>query len=438
MLNPSELIALGTSRSLGGTTNTSAIVNVLANVAYMLERKRLSLDRAFTLTCRKVKCSTRELSREEMFGIAHRFISEYILVKKLVERIRSSYSHRMLARAFLYVRGRELGISIDSKLRKAVRRDLRGIEKVLEEVESEEPWHALGYPRWFWEKLRNVMDESEVKAMLSAMNRRVVWLRINTLRIDVDKAIKQLEREGISFEVDKRVPFLLKIVKSPKPVRNITLFREGKAVIQDRASVLTVLALRPEPGMTIYDFAAAPGIKTSLIMQLTENRARVIAMDRSPRRLANMRVLLKKYGVDMDRVELVLTDSRSVALSRRCDAALVDAPCSSSGAIPKDPAIKLLLRNPDIPRKMSKIQLDMLTNALKHSEVVTYATCSVFPEEGEEVIAKALGVGSHKLVDTAIPASRGYKKYSFWNLVSRTYPHIDECEGFFIARLERV
>lgn len=410
----------------------------MANVAYMLERKRISLDRAFTLTCRRIKCSTRDLSREDVFNLAHKFVSEYIFVKKVVERLRKGYSHRMLARAFLYLRGRELGISIDSKLRKAIRRDLRGIESVAEEVEAEEPWHALGYPKWFWDKLRNVLSEEEVRNLLSAMNRRVVWLRINTLRIDVDKAAKLLEREGLLFEIDKRVPFLLKIVRSPKPVRNLSLFREGKVIIQDRASVLTVLALKPEPGMTIFDFAAAPGIKTSLIMQLTENRARVVAMDRSPRRLANMKVLLKKYGVDMDRVDLVLTDSRIAKLTRRCDAALVDAPCSSSGAIPKDPAIKLLLKNPEIPLKMSGIQLAILLNALKYSDVVTYATCSLFPEEGEEVIAKALEVGTHRLVDTSIPASRGYRRYSFWNIVSRTYPHIDECEGFFIARLERV
>jgi len=417
--------------------NLNAVVNVLANVAYMLERKRISLDRAFTLTCRRVKCSTRNLTREDMFNIAHRFVSNYIFVKRVVERLRGSYSHRMLARAFLYLKARDLGLQIDSRLRKAVRRDLRGIEKVSAEVEAEEPWHALGYPKWFWDELAKVLPEDEVRKLLEAMNSRVVWLRINTLRIDIDKALKKLEDEGVHYEIEPRIPILVRVIKSPKPVRNISLFREGKAVIQDKASVLTVLALKPEPGMTIYDFAAAPGIKTSLIMQLTENRARVVAFDRSPRRLRNMRVLLKKYGVDTDRVDIALTDSRFVHLSRTCDAALVDAPCSSSGAIPKDPAIKLLLRSPSIPAKMSSIQVAMLVNALKYSDVITYATCSLFPIEGEEVVAKALEVGTHDLVDPNIPASRGYRAYSYWSKVNRTYPHIDMCEGFFIARLER-
>ena len=422
---------------VGCSLNIDAIVNVLANVLYVVERKKVSLDRAFTLVCRRIKCSTRELTREDMYNLAHAFISNYYLVKHVVEKIRgSSYSYRILARAFIYIKARELGLSIPSKLKKAIKRDLPNIDCVLEEID--EPWIRLSYPRWYYEALSKVMDREELEKMLSAMNRRVIWIRINTLRIDVDKAIKIMEREGVTVEQDKRIPFLVRVVRSSKPVRNLSLFREGYVIIQDRASVLTVLALKPEPGMTIYDFAAAPGIKTSLIMQLTENRARVVAADLSLRRLTNMRKLLKKYGVDMDRVDLVLADSKTLHLVKRCDAALVDAPCSSSGAIPKDPSIKIFLRRETIPMKMSSIQLGLLINALRHSDTVVYATCSVFPVEGEEVIMKIMQMGfEHRAVDTSIPASRGYRVYPIWNKVSRTYPHIDDCEGFFIARLER-
>ncbi len=416
--------------------NVDTIANVLANVAYLIERKRISVDRAFTLTCRRIKCSTRELTREDVYNLAHAFISNYYLVKYIVERIRGkSYSYRMLARAFLYIKLRELGFAIDSKLKKSIRRDLPTLDKVLSEIE--EPWIRLSYPQWMYEKLRHVLNSDELEALLSAMNRRTLWIRVNTLKIDVDKAARELEREGVTFEQDKRVPFLFRVAKSKKPIRNLRLFREGYIIIQDRASVLTVLALRPEPQMLIYDMAAAPGIKTSLIMQLTENRAKIIAIDLSLRRLVNMKKLLKKYGVDTERVHLVLSDGKSVVFSRNADAALVDAPCSSSGAIPKDPAIKLLLRSERIPRKMSAVQLELLRNTLKYVDTVVYATCSLFPEEGEEVVMKAIEFSSkHRLVDPRIPASRGYRAYPVWNIVSRTYPHVDDCEGFFISRIE--
>jgi len=416
--------------------NIDAIVNVLANVVYLIERKKISVDRAFTLTCRRVKCSTKEFTREDIYTLAHAFINNYYLVKHVVSRIRGdNYSYRMLARAFLYLKLPELGYSVDSKLKKAIKRDLPNLEQVLSDIE--EPWIRLSYPKWMYEKLSKVLSREELEMMLRAMNKRNIWIRVNTLRIDVDKAIRELEREEVYVEQDKYIPFLLRVVKSRKPVRNLRLFREGYIVIQDRASVLTVMALRPEPQMLIYDAAAAPGIKTSLIMQLTENRARIIAMDLSIRRLMNMKKLLKKYGVDMDRVHIVLTDSRTVAFSRQADAALVDAPCSSSGAIPKDPAIKILLRNDRIPQRMSLIQVELLRNALRYADIVVFATCSLFPEEGEEVVMKVQSMDSrHRLVDAAIPASRGYRTYPIWHIVNRTYPHIDNCEGFFISRFE--
>jgi len=218
-------------------------------------------------------------------------------------------------------------------------------------------------------------------------------------------------------------------------LRSLPAVRDGKAIIQDKASVLTVIALDPAPGDLIYDFAAAPGIKTSLIMQLTENRARVVALDRSPRRLESMKALLKKYGVDTTRVDIALTDSRIISLSRRADLALVDAPCSSSGAIPKDPSIKLLLSKPDIPAKMKTIQTAMLSNAVNYADRIVYATCSIFPEEGEEVVLEVISSKDARLEEPKINTPTGYMIYPIWSKVRRTLPHINESEGFFIAKL---
>ncbi|MEM2512660.1 MAG: RsmB/NOP family class I SAM-dependent RNA methyltransferase, partial [Ignisphaera sp.] len=335
---------------------------------------------------------------------------------------------------FLYIKLRELGIPIPSKLNKAIIRDFGKIE--LDSIVHElEVWQKLSYPQWFYNELIKAMGVDEAVKMLDAMNKRIIWLRINTLKIDIDKALKTLELENVEFEVDKRIPFVIRLLFSPRPPRELKIVKEGLAIIQDKASVLTVLAMNPEPYDIIYDFAAAPGIKTSLIMQLTENKAYVIAFDRSPRRISSMKSLLKKYGVNIERVQIVLTDSRVVNLSKQADIALVDAPCSSSGAIPKDPSIKLMLKNPGIPKKMHQIQVALLKNALKYSERVVYSTCSVLPIEGEEVIEKIINETDVKLEDLSISASKGYKQYNIWNRIRRTYPHIDECEGFFIAKI---
>ncbi|MEM1525621.1 MAG: RsmB/NOP family class I SAM-dependent RNA methyltransferase [Ignisphaera sp.] len=415
--------------------NVDNIVAVLANVLYLIERLEFNVDRAFTHTCRKYRCHAIRFTREDLFNLTHNFISMNIFLRSLGEVLgRKNLSYRMYAKLFLYIKLRELGIPIPSKLNKAIIRDFGKIE--LDSIVHElEVWQKLSYPQWFYNELIKAMGVDEAVKMLDAMNKRIIWLRINTLKIDIDKALKTLELENVEFEVDKRIPFVIRLLFSPRPPRELKIVKEGLAIIQDKASVLTVLAMNPEPYDIIYDFAAAPGIKTSLIMQLTENKAYVIAFDRSPRRISSMKSLLKKYGVNIERVQIVLTDSRVVNLSKQADIALVDAPCSSSGAIPKDPSIKLMLKNPGIPKKMHQIQVALLKNALKYSERVVYSTCSVLPIEGEEVIEKIINETDVKLEDLSISASKGYKQYNIWNRIRRTYPHIDECEGFFIAKI---
>ncbi|RLG77940.1 MAG: hypothetical protein DRO12_00670 [Thermoprotei archaeon] len=416
--------------------DVDVLANVLANVLYEIEERKISLDRAFTCVCRRVKCSSKSFTREEIHRIAEDFLRKVLFLYRYVENSGRSASRRSIARLYLFLESRRLGIKFTSRMRKTLLRQYPFLSQTLEA--DEEKQLVLSYPEWFYQELVKLLGVDETVKLLKALDQRVMWLRVNTLLIDIDKAVKILEDEGVRVEEVKRVPFLLKVIKSKKPIRNTRLFREGKVIIQDKASVFTVLALQPEPGDTVYDFAAAPGIKTSLIMQLTDNRARVVAMDLSPKRLKSMKALLKKYGVKVERIDLVLADTRIFRPRGLADLALVDAPCSSSGAIPKDPAIKLFLRDRERVRKFAQTQFKMLVNALKSAERVVYATCSIMPMEGEEVVLKVLNeVDTHSLADPPVNASRGYRRYSIWNKVRRTYPHVDECEGFFISLLTR-
>ncbi|MEM3992651.1 MAG: RsmB/NOP family class I SAM-dependent RNA methyltransferase [Desulfurococcaceae archaeon] len=415
--------------------NIDDISAVLANTLYIVKNRRISVRRAFASTCKLMPCSSREVHREKLYELTRLFISSFYRVKYIAEKSgRRNMSNRYLARLFLYLYFMEHDLAFPNKLKKVVRRDFPDLEKNIAEIEA---WAKLSYPKWFYEKLASLLSVNEAEQLLYSMNKRVQWIRINTLKIDLDKALKLLENE-VEFSVDREIPFLLKVVKSRRPLRSLKLFKEGLIIPQDKASVLVVKALTPEPDMTIYDFAAAPGIKTSLIMQLTDNKARIVAVDSSPRRLESMKKLLRKYGVEVSRVKLILADSREISLMKGADAALVDAPCSSSGAISKDPAIKIFLENDLIIHLMKRTQVDILYNALQHTDIAVYATCSLMPEEGEEVVIEVMNRGiEHKLIEPSINTSKGYSKYVVWNKVRRTFPHKDESEGFFIARFEK-
>lgn len=411
------------------------IIEILATTLYNVKTRGISVRTAFRDVCKTLSCRSDVLSREELFELAKRFVSKYYFLKCLSSRCgKESPSNKALARLFIYLQGISGELNLKPRLRKQIERDYPGLSTRLQEFNRA---CRYSYPQWLIEKLSSVLPPVELDSLLEALDKRVIWLRVNTLRIDIDRALKRLEERGVEYILDKQIPILIRVLRSRKPIRTLDLFREGQIVPQDKASVLVVYALNPEPGMTIYDFAAAPGIKTSLIMQLVENKARIVAIDYSPRRLEKMRLLLKRYGVDLSRVTLVLSDSRLVSLSQRGDLGLIDAPCSSSGAMGKDPAIKIRLEYPSIVDEMVEMQYSILVNSLRYVESAVYATCSLLPDEGEEVVSRTLSTVDFKLVEPKIDASTGYSRYGFYTLVKRTFPHIQECEGFFIARLER-
>ena len=127
-------------------------------------------------------------------------------------------------------------------------------------------------------------------------------------------------------------------------------------------------------------------------------------------------------------------DSRDVFLRSAFDKVLLDAPCSNSGAVSKDPGVKIHL-TPSKVRHYSEIQRDLISRAIKHtSNLVVYSTCSIMPEEGEEVIATVHD--AVRLVRKYSWSSPGYRVVDFHDKVMRFFPHKHLTEAFFLAVME--
>jgi len=415
------------------TWSANELLAFVARVVHEIERSNVSLDLAF----QRVKARWRGLpSFKVMYDVAFDVVRNYYLLRFAAERMYGSSSGRAVAKAWFVLRAREVlsdrSIVEGFAKRLAKRARVRPSE-VMEELEAmrrSDPVTYLAtrysYPRRVVEELARVMPLGELEAMLAAGNVTWIWLRINELRIDVDKAVKLLEKEA-EIEQHPAIPFAVLVKRSRRPIQYLEAVRRYLAVPQDLASILTVLSLRPEPGDYVLDAAAAPGMKTSLIMQMAENRARVVAVDVSPRRLARMRALLRRLGVDVDRVELVLGDSRRLVI-RRFPKALVDAPCTSSGAMTKDPAVKLALARLSKLRWFTDIQAAMLRNVaglVEPGGLLIYATCSILPQEGEHVV-EAAGLRASKPLSELADAYGGAGG-------GRTFPHTHRSEGFYIA-----
>ncbi|MEM4970980.1 MAG: RsmB/NOP family class I SAM-dependent RNA methyltransferase [Sulfolobales archaeon] len=307
---------------------------------------------------------------------------------------------------------------------------LSGLYNDAEKTRDLEPWCLYSVPEWLYREMKDLVG-NEVNNMFKSMLERIWWLRLNTLKAPEERILRILEEEAV-VERDRDLWYLYRVIDVKKPVRLLKAVKLGMAIPQDKASCMVVEALKPRQGDAILDMTAAPGVKTSLIAMLTEGKAKIVATDISKRRVIAMKNLLKKLGA-LDYIDIVIADSRSPPHNRSFDKILLDAPCSSSGSISKDPAIRLHLLKRGKIEYYSTIQRELLDKALDLAKEVVYATCSILPEEGEEVIESIRNRA--KPIDPGINALKGYAKYSVGNSVARLFPHTHMSEGFFIAKL---
>ncbi|ACP46379.1 Fmu (Sun) domain protein [Sulfolobus islandicus Y.G.57.14] len=286
----------------------------------------------------------------------------------------------------------------------------------------------IKFPNWMEEKLSTLLDINALKRKLSE---RWMWARVNILKTGIDKIYRELESQNIEFEVDKNFYYMIKIKKSPVRLSSLSIVKDCKLVIHDKASSLVVEALKPEIGEKLVDLSSAPGIKASLYMMLTENRAETFLADVDFKRLSREYNLLKRCGVDLRKIHIIYQDSTKNSVIKS-DKILLDAPCSSSGMINNDPSILLKLSDNEKIKKFAKLQKSLLNESLKiRANKLVYAVCSLFPEEGERVIEDYYDIAE-------MPFSNyqsGYSLYKVGKRSNRTFPHIDSTEGFFISVL---
>lgn len=168
-------------------------------------------------------------------------------------------------------------------------------------------------------------------------------------------------------------------------------FAEGAWWVQDAAAALPVRLFGDLKGKTIVDFCAAPGGKTA---QLALAGARVVALDRSPARVARLKDNLARLSLN---AEAVVTDAAEwQGDAGGFDGILIDAPCTSTGTIRRHPDVAWLRQEADIAAltAQQKRLLQKAVSLLKPEGTLVYCTCSLEPEEGETAIAALLSAES--------------------------------------------
>jgi 16S rRNA (cytosine967-C5)-methyltransferase len=300
------------------------------------------------------------------------------------------------------------------------------------------------HPSWLISRLQNQYPDHWRALVIANSQRAPMALRINTAKVDTKKYKAKLQARSILFsETDMHESVLL---KAPQKAETLPGWFDGEVAVQDLAAQLaarTLVSLLPTDSVDpqILDACAAPGGKLFHLHELLQAKYsghQLFALDNKNRRLIQTKAIGARLGHANDpKIHLICADATDEACCGQLtfDAVLLDAPCSGSGTIRRNPDIRLLLQ-PDSIYKHQDIQLKLLHNLwhrLDWGGTLLYSTCSIFHEENDHVIEKF----TDEVADAeTIVLDLGYgKKTKFgWQLL----PSDERTDGFYYAGLTKV
>ncbi len=292
-------------------------------------------------------------------------------------------------------------------------------------------------PTWLVRRWVARYGEAEAVALARALNERPpLTLRVNTLKTTAVALAGALRQAGVHVEPCRYAPEGLVVTGAGDP-RELTPLRAGWCAVQDEAAMLVTRALAPEPGETVADVGAAPGTKTTHLAQLMEDRGRILATDRHPRRVERLRAACRLMGATIVEADARGVEALAAETGPVCDRVLVDAPCSNLGVLRRNPDAKWRRHETEL-LALAAAQgaiLDAAAALVRPGGVLVYATCSLEPEENEGVVA-GFRARRPDFAPDAVPAAVPAACLEAPDRL-RTFPHRHGTDGFTAHRLRR-
>ena len=294
------------------------------------------------------------------------------------------------------------------------------------------------HPQWFVNYCVTLLGPEEAAFFLRASNILTpTYIRINTLKGELDEIVQKIVGEGVKLQKVESLQDVYKVSEFKQPLHTLESFKLGLFYVQDKASCFAAQTASPKPGNKLLDVCAAPGAKTTYLAQLMQNRGSILSVDFSKRRMKTWRQEVNYMGVTIAEA-VVASACLSLPSVGMVDVVVLDPPCTSTGVFAKQPSAKWRLSKNSV-ENMAEVQQQMLVNCARHVVVggyLVYSTCSVTVEENEMVVERFLVEHPEfRLVEIApefgLPGLRGLIQ------CRRLYPHLHECNGFFVAKLQR-
>ncbi len=309
----------------------------------------------------------------------------------------------------------------------------------------------------FLERMQKLLpDEKDYQTYLEILKTRPVRsIRCNKLKISPEDLKKRLEEKNWEISQPwKGYPEIMVVENDLEPgelgraIEHIL----GYYYIQELASMLPIIALKPQPKEIVLDLCAAPGSKTTQASAEMQNTGTIIANELSMGRLKILASNLERCGVTNN----IITKKEGIALCKKMktqniefDKILVDAPCSGEGTL-RSSYQTYLMWNPKTIKSLSKLQKKLVTATIEILKVggeIVYSTCTHAPEENEEIVNYIIENFPNMQIQKISMPIRAREGMTSWEnkefskevkLAQRVYPHDNNTEGFFLAKFKKV
>ncbi len=290
------------------------------------------------------------------------------------------------------------------------------------------------YPDYFVSYCLKEFGKEQTISLLKQMNQPSgMTVRINLLKAKKEEIESALNDAGIYFATGKYMDEFLTLETSAiDPLRS--LLDDGKIYIQDQSAGMAVRLLNPRPGVNALDLTAAPGGKTAYCASRMRGKGKIIALDKSRKRLEILTDNCKRLGVKI--VSPIVCDAVQFKSEERFERVIVDPPCSGWGTAGGHPDLRWRKTEEDISQ-MTRIQRKLLASGaalLKPGGILVYSTCTIMRAENDQIVEEFLARNKQFQLDSAsqffddsVVNERGFIK---------TYPAIERLDGAFAARIK--
>jgi len=241
---------------------------------------------------------------------------------------------------------------------------------------------VFSLPEWLvadW--LAEFGAEATRQICFSSNRRPSIYIRPNILKTTPVALTEKLRHSGIESEAIDAEGMIR--VKSPRAVTQLPGFEEGEFTVQDITASLPVRLLNPQPGWTILDLCAAPGVKTTQLAESTGDSAKILATDIDARRLEMVKENIARLGLSS--IEIVTYDELP---DSKFDCILLDVPCSNTGVLARRVEVRYRIE-PQAIESLTKTQRELLSTAatmLKPQGKICYSTCSIQKNENSKIV----------------------------------------------------